>query len=149
VARNRCRACAIKPEFFARFRAHRDKTLARARVRHAHDLRSRLRHRVFIVANDVTKQRHFWQFATAAFGFITDRTQIPLVQMLQTCQARAVGFLSLFEIIGDFDNARNRLACLSKKFQTHGAGEFGHTMKHPTRTGNQTIRTFFLHPWQT
>ena len=96
MARNRRRACAIEPEFFTRFRAHRHKTLARARVRHAHHLRGGLRDCVFIITDNVAKQRHLWQLATAAFGLIADRAQIALVQMLQASQARARGFLSLF-----------------------------------------------------
>ena len=55
VARNRRRACAIEPEFFARFRTDRDKTLARSAAGQAHDFGRGLCHGVFVIAHNVTE----------------------------------------------------------------------------------------------
>ena len=145
MARNRCRARTVKPKFLTRLFGHGDKAFTRARVRHAHDFRGRLCDSVFIVANDVANQHHFWQVATAAFGRITDRAQITFVQMLQTRQNRARGFRGFKQIIFDFNNRWNRFTRLPKKLQTHGARVFRHGVQHPACAGDQAVRAFFLH----
>ena len=148
MACNRRSARTIEPEFFTRLFRDGHKTLARARVRHAHNLGGGLCNGVFIVANNITNQHHFGQIATAAFGRITHRTQITFVQMLQTRQRRARCFGGFKQVIFDFDNRRNRFTGLAEELKAHRARVFRHFVQDPARTGDEAIATLFLHARQ-
>ena len=137
-------AGAVEPEFLARLRADRDEAFADARVGHAHHFRGGLRHRVFIVADDVAEQHHLRQHAALGLGGVADRAQVALVQVFQAGQDRAALAGLGFEVILDLDDRRHRLARLAEEFQADGARELRHLVQDPARRGDQAVAAFLL-----
>ncbi len=144
VLGNRSGAGAVKPEFFACFGADRNKAFADAGVGDTDHFGCCLRHRVFIIADDIAEQGHLRQYATLGLGRITDGAQIALIQMFQTGQDGAAlpGFR--VEVILDFHDRWNRITRLTKEFQANRAHMLGHLVQNPARRGDQAIATFLL-----
>ena len=108
-----------------------------------------MRHRIFIVADDIANQYHLGQDTALGFGRVTDRAQISLVQVLQSGQdcAALLGF-GIEEIL-DFNNRWNCITGLTKKLQANSAGLLRHLVQNPARRGDKTIASFFLDTRQT
>ena len=69
--------------------------------------------------------------------------------MLEPSKFDPVVTIGMFELLNDFDDRRNRLACLTKELKADGTAVAWHTMHHPARGGDESVATLFLYARQT
>jgi hypothetical protein len=65
--------------------------------------------------------------------------------MFEPCELHPGRTRFLLKECFDFNNRRNRVACVPEELQAHGADVLRHLVEQPTRRGDDAIATFFLH----
>src|SRR5690606_34445071 len=143
------RAGTIEPEFLASFRGDGDKALAVPAVGNAHDFAGGHGDGVFVIADDVADEHHFWQDAALALGGIAHGTEITFVQVFQAGQQGTAFAARAVQVFLDLDDGGYGVACLPEEFHAHGAGVGRHAVNDPARGGDQAVAAFLLHPRQT
>ena len=139
-------ARAVEPEFLARVGIHCDEALGRAKVAHAHDLRSGGHHRRFVMTDDVAEQDHLGTPVSLGLGRIADRPHVAFVEVFEAGElhARRVAGAARLEVVGDLDDRRHRFAHLAEEFETDGARYRWHGVQHPARRDDQAVGALLL-----
>ena len=100
----------------------------------------------FIIPDDVAHEHHLGILTAAAFDWVIDGVQIPVVQVFETGQHASLGVR--IEKLRDFDDGGTREPRSAEKFQTHGARKRRHLVQNPSGGGDKTVAAFLLNAWE-